>query len=275
MNNDNNMMNPNMMNPGMMNPGMMNPTMMNPGMMNPGMGMGMGMGMDMTQGGGMIDPTAGMSVYKPTGSGTLLSDLVKDNEPVSNPYNVSLPRSNGKNNKNKRRYNLNHNQRSDLDFQYPQNSNDETLQADAESEYSNMRQLANDVNNSLQALEKLEQAKKRKRNTSSNATESDRDTESDHDDDEQHTSVENDPNQIILAEIESETDYLKTLTEILLLLTLYVIMSQPFVMSFASSYIHQLNPNEEGTISMTGIIIYGLILIIMFMVVRKVVFSRM
>jgi len=246
------------MNPGMMNPGMMNPGMMNPGMMNPGMGM------DMTQGGGMIDPTAGMSVYKPTGGGTLLSDLVKDNEPASNPYNVPVSRP-----KNKRRYT--HNQRPNVDFQYPQNSNDEIQTQDAESEYSNMRKLANDVNNSLQALEKLEQTKKRKRNTSSNTTESDKDSESDHDD--QH--IEDDPNQIILAEIESETDYLKTLTEILLLLTLYVIMSQPFVMGFASSYIHQLNPNEEGTISMTGIIIYGLILIVMFMVVRKVVFSRM
>jgi hypothetical protein len=65
------------------------------------------------------------------------------------------------------------------------------------------------------------------------------------------------------------------MTEFLLLLTLYVILSQPFVVSFASGYIYQLNPNEDGVISLTGIIIYGLILTVMFMVIRKVLFNRM
>src|SRR5438445_5117646 len=91
MNSSPGMINPGMMNPGMMNPGMMNPGMMNPGMMNPGM---MNPGMNP----GPIDPTAGMSVYKPRGQGTLISDLIKkDDESVASTGSRSRSRTESRN----------------------------------------------------------------------------------------------------------------------------------------------------------------------------------
>lgn len=296
-NNGNNPMNPML---GSMNPGM-NPSMMtggnpNMGPMNPGMGMtpGMNPGMMDPSMGGQIDPTAGMSVYKPQGGGTLLADLIKDDESVgSNGSNRQGGRrqqgydpradprgmdprgidprtdprggygggaqydsesdkySSGRRGRRKTRYDTRGDSARDM--------------GDSESDYDSIRELAADVNNSLMALENIEHSKKKKKrqDTESESDESDKDMS---DDSDTHITVET---------IEYEADYLKTLTEFLLLLTLYVIMSQPFVVSVASGYIQQLNPSEEGTISMTGIIIYGLILTVMFMVVRKIIFSRM
>lgn len=280
-------MSPNMISPDMLNG--MSPNMMSSGMMtgmqqNPGsLDMMQSNGIHSTQQSGMMDPTVGMSVYKPKGSGTLLADIVKDDESTkSYERSKSYDRNDQGNNFNpyyNQNYNYNYN------HQYPQNGNigpngmnrsnmpNRYIDTDSESDYSSIRDLANDVNNSLQALEKIEQTKKRRSNrsdTSNTTTES----ENENDNEENEENEEND--KIILPEYDCETDYLKILTEFLLLLTLYVIMSQPFVVSFAASYIHQLNPTEEdGTISMSGIIIYGVILTIMFMVIRKIVFSRM
>lgn len=72
----------------------------------------------------------------------------------------------------------------------------------------------------------------------------------------------------------NQDDYLRLITEFLLLLTLYVIMSQPFVISYASKYITQLTPDENNTVSMTGIIIYGSLLVVLFMVTRKFIYSK-
>ena len=73
---------------------------------------------------------------------------------------------------------------------------------------------------------------------------------------------------------DNEVNYAKLFIEFLILLSLYVIMSQPFVISIASTYIDQLNPNDNGDISLTGIIIYGVILTLLFMVIRKIVLSK-
>src|SRR5690606_15700402 len=61
-----------------------------------------------------------------------------------------------------------------------------------------------------------------------------------------------------------------TIIEPLLLLTIYVIMSQPFVINFASHYVEQLNPSDDGSTPLSGILIYGIILVILFMVLRKI-----
>lgn len=252
-----------------------------------------------------IDPTAGMSVYKPTGGGMLISELIKDDESIksSRSNRTQMPRvqhqhmegyGNGMQQGMQRGY---YDPRMigigsmDPNYQYKQkgrknSSNNsrgsnssygslysESVHSDSDSDYSSIRKLANDVNNSLQALEKMENNKKQRRSTDTPASDSDNDDDSDNDN-EQYEHYESE-NKSRLVNCESETDYLKTLTEFLLLLTLYVIMSQPFVVSFTSSYIQQLNPTEEGTVNMSGIIIYGIIMIVLFMVVRRIVFSRM
>ena len=70
-------------------------------------------------------------------------------------------------------------------------------------------------------------------------------------------------------------DYVLFVFEIIIILSLYVIMSQPFVISFLAKYINQLNPNENGEASMAGIVIYGFILAVLFLIIRKIVFSRL
>lgn len=198
------------------------------------------------------DPTAGMNIYKPSSDGTMIADLVRDNDSA---YSYSRGRGQGQN----------YHPQQDVYYTKPGNNyrdsySDGNRSRDSDSSYSNIKELAEEVNSTLKALDKLESKKHKKTET---------ETEED------ELTNDNTDSDIILEEVEIEQDYLKLLTEFLMLLTLYVIMSQPFVLSYASTYITQLNPNEEGTINMTGIIIYGLILTVLFMVLRKVVFSRM
>ena len=184
-----------------------------------------------------------MNIYKPQGYGTLLSDLIKDDESVaSNKSTCSksrtqIPLNNYKIKKNRRK-----------------NNND------SDSEYNSIKDLANEVNNSLQELENIEQKKRNDKNIIN-------DVEGD---DEKEKEKEKEK-----EEEEEETDYLRLIIEFLLILTLYVILSQQFVVSFASEYIQHLNPTEDGSVSLTGVIIYGLILTLTFMIIRKLIFSRL
>ena len=156
--------------------------------------------------------------------------------------------------------------------------------SDTNSEYERIMELANDVNNSLDALDENEKRKKRRETESeeesedsassrrSNGSNGKRNSakEADEEEDAPEENEEDD------AEADPITDALQDgygmmIIEPLLLLTIYVILSQPFAINFASNYIDQLNPNEDGTISLMGIIIYGVILVLMFMVLRRIV----
>ena len=246
-----NMMNPNMMNSNTMDPNQMNPNQMNPNMMNPN----------------QMNPN--MNVYRPQSNGTLLADLMKDNEKehstphiVRQDYEQQPIRNNQGSNGEISRSNGRSNGRGNRSSIY--------TESDRESEYDGIRELANDVNHSLRALEKIETIKKKKIKKD---TEVD-DTEESEDDKESIDDKE-DLDEVTVKAVEViDINYGKMFTEFLILLTLYVVMSQPFVVSIASYYIHQLNPSEDGSIDMTGLIIYGLIMTVMFMVIRKLIFSK-
>ena len=295
--NTNPMMNP-MINPTMnpMNP--MNPmnsiNPMNPmNQMSPSMGSigsmgGMGgMGGSVNQMGAdsTINPMQGMSVYKPTSGGTKLTDILnkkniiaptglREQRPLQglNPMNGNIVRQN----QYPDQYMNTHYNRGDVESrhmddqssQYSQNSYHSKQNEDLytnNSEYKNIQDLAEDVNNSLQALENIERdKKKRKKKEKENDTEVDQESEQD------TLSSDN----VVLETVELESNYLKLFTEFIILLSLYVILSQGFVVTFAAKYIHQLNPTEEGTINLSGIIIYGLIITILFLVIRKIIFSK-
>jgi hypothetical protein len=70
-----------------------------------------------------------------------------------------------------------------------------------------------------------------------------------------------------------DNDYFYYIVEFLILLTVYIVMSQEFFINNTSKYIKQLNQQQDGTISFTGIIIYGVLLSFVFMVIRKVTFE--
>ncbi|QKF93813.1 hypothetical protein QKU48_gp0355 [Fadolivirus algeromassiliense] len=57
--------------------------------------------------------------------------------------------------------------------------------------------------------------------------------------------------------------------EPLVILVLYVIMSQSIVRETLAKYISQLNPDMEGKFSLTGVLIYGVLLAALFALVKK------
>lgn len=229
--------------------------------------------------GGAMNPAAGMNVYRPSGKGTLIADLIKDNDstkgqsqrqptqPPAQPYNHRGYQYDTASHDSVSRDGRSRDSGS-KDHERMQKSHYSDY--DSRSSYDGIEKLADDVNHSLQVLEDSE-TKKRKRRRRDTETELSEDSDRD-----PEKSSKNEPiDKITLKTLEQENDYAKMFTEFLILLTIYVIMSQPFVISLASCYINQLNPSEEGTISLTGIIIYGIILTIMFFVVRKIVFYKL
>ena len=59
------------------------------------------------------------------------------------------------------------------------------------------------------------------------------------------------------------------LYEPLLLLAIYLLMSQAFVKDNIGKYIKQINPDADGQVSFVGVLIYGIILVVVFMVAKK------
>lgn len=57
--------------------------------------------------------------------------------------------------------------------------------------------------------------------------------------------------------------------EPLLLLAVYLLMSQAAVRHVSSTYIKQLNPGPDGTVGFIGVLIYGIILVTIYFVLKK------
>ena len=155
-----------------------------------------------------------INVYKPSGKGTLLSDLIKDKEDTPQIKKQQPPRIQERIQKREKEDNI-------------EDSYDDNI---------------NEIKRQLIRRPKLHKIKKQY--------------------------IEKPKPQKII-------DYVLFVFEIIIILSLYVVMSQPFVISFLAKYINQLNPNENGEASMAGIVIYGFILAVLFLIVRKIVFSRL
>ncbi|MCJ7636863.1 MAG: hypothetical protein MUO21_05185 [Nitrososphaeraceae archaeon] len=57
--------------------------------------------------------------------------------------------------------------------------------------------------------------------------------------------------------------------EPLLLLLVYLFLSQSLIRQFAGKYIPQLNPGEDGTVGFVGVLIYGILLVTVYFIVKK------
>lgn len=247
----------------------------------------------------VTDPTAGMSVYNPKSNGTSIVDILKAKEAgtgvgvgangSTSSYSTAKIPFNNQNNanslQNDNNFSMRYNEQSKYNNDYnivPQSHNSSHGSSHGSSRDSpynsphdssiddldknSIKELASNINQSLLALEKLDKSKKKSKKNRSIDENSSTLTESSDSDD-----------KIVLetmSTVNDENNYVKSFVELLLLLTLYVVMSQPFVLSFMTNYIHQLNPNDEGVIGMSGIIIYGLILTILFFVIRRIILSR-
>lgn len=163
-----------------------------------------------------------MNIYKPSGKGTLITDLIK------------------KNNNNC-------------------NNDDNSTHSDSNDNHNDIKKLANDVNISLQELEKSEKNRKK--------------IEYKIIPDSYHINDSND-DTISVETVEYSNHYVETFIEIILLLTIYVILSQPFVVSFISKYVNPVNPSDNGHVRLTGLIIYGSILTLTFIVSRNILLTK-
>lgn len=57
--------------------------------------------------------------------------------------------------------------------------------------------------------------------------------------------------------------------EPLIFLMVYILLSLPVVKKFIGEYIKQVNPLSDGNVPVSGIIIYGIIMVCLFMIIRK------
>lgn len=203
-----------------------------------------------------------INLYKPAGSGVKIMDIVKENDKKMTNNDYSRDSYNDNIHKDRSSHNeRSHNERGHNDERSSHNEHlpDEYLPKSSKIQNDNesIKELARSVNESLKRLEKRERYKSK---------------EYYQDDQDKHQ--DNKGDEIILQTIDTDNDYLKLIIEFLVLLTLYVIMSQPFTVSFLSGYISQLNPNDDGVVNMSGIVIYGFILTTLFFLTRRLLFSR-
>jgi hypothetical protein len=64
------------------------------------------------------------------------------------------------------------------------------------------------------------------------------------------------------------------LKESLILISIYIFLSQHFINKAIGKYIKYINPREDGSVSIIGYLIYGIFLSILFMFFRKVLLDR-
>ena len=161
---------------------------------------------------------ANINIYKPSGKGTLLSDLIKDKEDTPQ---------------------IKKQQPTRIQERIQKREKEDNIEDSYDDEINN-----NEIKRQIIRRPKLHKIKKQY--------------------------IEKPKPQKII-----ESDYVLFVFEIIIILSLYVVMSQPFIISFLAKYVNQLNPNENGEASMAGIVIYGFILAVLFLIVRKIVFSRL
>lgn len=114
---------------------------------------------------------------------------------------------------------------------------------DTKSDKKNIHKLVSNINNSLDNIKPKKKKNKKKD-----------DTETETNEDEQKPSYK----KIIFDKIK----------EPLLLLFIYFLLSQGFVKNLFGMYFKQINPNDDGQVSFFGILIYGTILTIIFMITK-------
>jgi len=61
------------------------------------------------------------------------------------------------------------------------------------------------------------------------------------------------------------------LKDAIIILTIYIILSQAIVRDTIGKYVKQINPDDEGKFPFTGVLIYGIILATLFVLVKKLI----
>lgn len=137
---------------------------------------------------------------------------------------------------------------------------------DMESHYSiesiktttDIKELVDEINNNI----KNKKNKKEKTKLKKKSKDTDTDTDTD---DETESNKENKAKESSSNIIED------SIYDGILLLIIYLLMSQGFVKSFLGRYINIINVNSEGVVPFTGVLTYGLIFVLVFLSIRFVI----
>jgi len=61
------------------------------------------------------------------------------------------------------------------------------------------------------------------------------------------------------------------LKDFLIIFILYLFLSQDMIKDFFANYFTCINPNEDGKVGIKGVVIYGLILAVLFVLVKNII----
>jgi len=131
--------------------------------------------------------------------------------------------------------------------------------SDSDQERDKIKHLVKDINKSLD-----DYGPSKMRNTE------DSDDESDNNNDATEKEQDNDKEEMDNSKKIDDKSILDHLKEPLLLIIIYVILSQNFVRRTIGNYVSYINPREDGNVPLVGYILYGVILAVAFVFFKKI-----
>jgi hypothetical protein len=145
------------------------------------------------------------------------------------------------------------------------------VQNDLESNYSfdsiktstDIRQLVDEINNKDNNLNNdIKSIQSNKSNTKDTLTDTDSDTDSDKSTDSKKKKKTN----------KYKTNFIyDTIFDGVVLLVIFILMSQGFVKNFVGKYVKIINVNAEGYVPFTGVVAYGVVFVLVFLSTRILV----
>ena len=73
----------------------------------------------------------------------------------------------------------------------------------------------------------------------------------------------------IISQIPTD-NFRKDIKEIILIVTIYFILSTEYIKSQIGKYVKYINPDNEGNVSFIGVLIYGLLLGVIFIMTKTI-----
>lgn len=143
------------------------------------------------------------------------------------------------------------------------------LDNDMESHYSiesiktttDIKELVDEINNNIKSKKNIKEKKKSKK-----------DIETETDSDDREDDRENDKEDKSDKKTKTKSNIIEdSIYDGILLLIIYLLMSQGFVKNFLGRYIRMINVNSEGVVPFIGVVIYGLIFVLVFLSIRFVI----
>ncbi len=74
-------------------------------------------------------------------------------------------------------------------------------------------------------------------------------------------------------DIYEDSIYEDSMYDGILLLIIYLLMSQEFVRNFVGRYIRTINNNAEGVVPFKGVVVYGIIFVLIFLSIRLAIYK--